>query len=327
LVLPIKGCPPLDEPSITSYLQEICPPQRWKSFQETMDLDFAYSLGDKARFRANYYRHVNGTGAVFRTIPSKSLTLDDLKTPDIVRELACAHHGLILVTGPTGSGKSTTLAAMVNHINENFSKKILTIEEPVEFIHANNNSVIVQREVGVNTPSFKQALKDAARSDLDVVLVGEMRDYETISLALSAAEKGLLVFGTLLTSNATKTVDRIVDVFPANQQEQCRSQLSGCLTGVVSQLLCKTADGNGRVAAQEILMKCLSLSNLIRDGLTNRIKSVIQTGRGQGMILMDDVLETYVNEGKITGIEAYRKAIEKERFQRYNDQAQFHQTP
>ncbi len=318
-IIPITGAPVLTHERLQAMLMEICPLDRWEYYMKNHDLDFAYALGEKARFRANYYKQITGLGAIFRIIPKDIKTLDDLGAPEVLRTFARVNKGLILVTGPTGSGKSTTLAAIINEININFAKKILTIEEPIEFIHPNKKSIIVQREVGIDTPSFKDALFDAIRSDLDVILVGEMRDLETISLAVSAAEKGMLVFGTLHTNSAVKTIDRIVDVFPADQQSQIFGMLATSLYGVCSQLLCKKKDGKGRVAVHEILVRNLSVSNTIREGDTSKLKGVIQTGAALGMIQMDDALNNLVKKEVITGKEAYMKALDKERFMQYMD--------
>lgn len=316
-IVPIENHPRLTAETLKNYMEEICPPDRWEIYRKNHDLDFAYAYQDKARFRANYYKQVNGLGAIFRIIPRDIKSLEDLKAPKILSEFGQAKSGLILVTGPTGSGKSTTLAAVIDYINSHFSRKILTIEEPIEFIHPNKKSVIVQREVGIDTPSFAQALFDSARSDFDVILVGEMRDLETISLAVSAAEKGVLVFGTLHTNSASKTVDRIVDTFPSDQQKQIQSMLAESLYGVCSQLLVKTKDGKGRLAVHEVLVRTLSVSNSIREGQTSKLKGIIQTGSQAGMILMDDALEKLIQTSMIEGEEAYMKAQDKDRFLKY----------
>ncbi len=313
----IPGQELLTADRLRRMLEQICPADRWEVFRKTHDLDFAYAFGDRARFRANYYNQVTGLGAVFRVIPKDIRSLDDLGAPPVLKQFASARKGLVLVTGPTGSGKSTTLAAVIDHINTNFARKILTIEEPIEFIHKNKKSVIVQREVGIDTPSFAAALYDSARSDFDVILVGEMRDLETISLAISAAEKGTLVFGTLHTNSAAKTVDRIVDTFPSDQQKQIQTMLSESLYGVCSQLLVKTKDGQGRLAVHEILFRTLSVANTIREGQAAKLKSIIQTSAVQGMVLMDDALDKLIQLGKITGQEAYMKAADKERFAKH----------
>lgn len=309
--------PTLDSKTITKYLEEICPKERWDLFLEVRDLDFAYAYQDIARFRANYYYQVNGKGAIFRVIPTKILTLDDLKLPSILRSFSTMKSGLVLVTGPTGSGKSTTLAAIINEINETSHRHILTIEEPIEFVHPNKKSVLCQREVHADVHSFADGLKAASRQDCDVILVGEMRDYETISLAVSAAATGALVFGTLHTNSAIKTVDRIIDAFPPDQQPQIRTMLGDSLKGVVAQLLLKTADKKGRVACNEILLSTSGLSASIRDGNIGNIRNIIQGGKGQGMQLMDDAIMGFLNQGLISGEEAYMKAIEKNRFEQY----------
>ena len=304
-------------------LREVCLPARWERFESSGDLDFAVAFGDAARFRANYYRHTGGVGAVFRLIPSRILTCEELGVPAVVRDFAKLRSGLVLVTGPTGSGKSTTLAAVIDKINTEERRHILTIEEPIEFVHRPKRSFIVQREVGVDVPTFADALRVAGRFDCDVILVGEMRDYETVSLALAAAERGLLVFGTLHTNSAAKTIDRIVDVFPADEQEGARKSLTVTLRGVCSQLLCRTADGQSRVAVHEILVQTPALSNIIREGATVKITSVIQSGRALGMQLMDDAIEQRRASGEITGAEAYLKAFDKARFEPYAQERDF----
>ncbi len=309
----------LDYPALTAetlrgYIEEICSPDRWQSFLETNDLDFAYAFGETARFRSNYFCQAHGLGAVFRTIPSRIKTLEDLKLPPVLKTFSLLRAGLVLVTGPTGSGKSTTLAAIIDLINETSARHILTIEEPIEFVHPNKASIICQREVGTDVNSFADGLRMAGRQDCDVILVGEMRDYETISLAVSAASTGSLVFGTLHTNSAVKTVDRIIDVFPAAQQAQIRSMLADSLKGVCAQILLRTADGKGRVACNEILLSNSALANSIREGKTPNIRNVIQAGKAQGMQLMDDAIQKHLSEQKITAEEAYMKATEKARF-------------
>jgi twitching motility protein PilT len=309
----------LDHPALTAdairgYLEEICDPDRWQSFLAGGDLDFAYAFGDKARFRSNYFFQAHGMGAVFRTIPSKIKTLDELRLPPVLKTFSLLRAGMVLVTGPTGSGKSTTLAAIIDLINETSARHIVTIEEPIEFVHANKKSVICQREVPNDVHSFAEGLRTAGRQDCDVILVGEMRDYETISLAVSAAATGTLVFGTLHTNSAVKTVDRIIDVFPAGQQAQIRSMLSDSLKGVCAQILLRAADGNSRIACNEILLSNSALANSIREGKTPNIRNVIQAGRSQGMQLMDDAIHKYLTDKKITAEEAYMKATDKSRF-------------
>ena len=252
-VTPIRD-EPLTRDEAARMLSEICGPQSWEAFEERGDLDFAYEMDEHSRFRCNFFKQANGYGAVFRLIPTKIATLDQLGIPPVVKEFGHLRGGLVLVTGPTGSGKSTTLAALIDYINDNFSRHIVTIEEPIEFVHENKRSIITQREVPVDAASFPDGLKAALREDADIVLVGEMRDLETISLALTAAETGLLVFGTLHTNNARKTVDRMIDVFPADQQAQVRTMLANSLRGVLAQLLLKKADGSGRIAVNEILV-------------------------------------------------------------------------
>ncbi|MFI5398892.1 MAG: type IV pilus twitching motility protein PilT [Candidatus Binatia bacterium] len=309
----------LDRPVLTAtmmleYLQEICPAERWQHFLQSGDLDFAYVLGEKARFRSNYFYQAHGMGAVFRTIPSKIKTVDELNLPPVLKTFSLLRSGLVLVTGPTGSGKSTTLAAIVDLINETGARHMLTIEEPIEFVHLNKKSIICQREVGIDVNSFADGLRTAGRQDCDVILVGEMRDYETISLAVSAATTGSLVFGTLHTNSAIKTVDRIIDAFPAAQQAQIRTMLADSLKGVCAQILLRAADGNSRVACNEILLSNSALANSIREGKTPNIRNIIQGGRGQGMQLMDDAIQKFLNERKITAEEAYMKATDKSRF-------------
>jgi twitching motility protein PilT len=309
--------PILDATTISHMLEEICPPERWQSFVEEGDLDFAYALGDQARFRANYHRHSNGIGAVFRLIPSRILTLEELGMPPMLKDLAQLRNGLVLVTGATGSGKSTTLAAMIGFINTNFCRNILTIEEPIEFVHSPKKSIIIQREVGSEVNSFADALHSAVHEDLDVILVGEMRDLETISLALTAAETGVLVLATLHTNSAPKSVDRMVDVFPVEQQAQIRTMLSESLRGVVSQTLMRTKDGKGRIAAAEVLIRTPALGAAIREGQTSKILSMMISGKSLGMQLMDDVIQSYLDSGKITGDTAYLASLDKERFIRF----------
>ncbi|MDK3156813.1 type IV pilus twitching motility protein PilT [Kamptonema cortianum] len=296
-------------------LSEIAGPERWDKFMKCGDLDFAYQMDENNRFRANYFKQVYGAGAVFRIIPTKILTLEQLGMPPVIKEFGALRSGIVLVTGPTGSGKSTTLAALIDHINATTSKHIVTIEEPIEFVHRNKQSVITQREVHVDTKSFKSGLKAALREDADVILVGEMRDLETISLALTAAETGMLVFGTLHTNNAQKTIDRIIDVFPSNQQPQVRTMLAASLRGVVAQLLMKRIDKPGRLAVNEILVCNLAVSAIIREGKTQKLMDVIVGGTSEGMQLMDDCIAQRLVEGKVSPVEAYMKSIDKTRFE------------
>jgi twitching motility protein PilT len=301
----------------SAMLSEVCGPHNWEIFEERGDLDFAYEMDAASRFRCNYLKQTNGYGAVFRLIPTKIATLEQLGIPPVVKEFGHLRGGLVLVTGPTGSGKSTTLAALIDYINENFSRHIVTIEEPIEFVHNNKRSIITQREVPNDSISFPLALKAALREDSDIVLVGEMRDLETISLALTAAETGLLVFGTLHTNNARKTVDRMVDVFPASRQAQARAMLSNSLRGVLAQLLLKKADGSGRVAVNEILIANAAVSAIIREGATQKLQDVIVAGKGQGMQFMDDAIWALLQPGTVSPHEAFMKAIDKNRFKKY----------
>src|SRR5438045_6339825 len=295
-------------------LSEICGPQSWGLFEELGDLDFAYEMDERSRFRGNCLKQTNGYGAVFRLIPTKIATLEELGMPPVVKQFGHLRGGLMLVTGPTGSGKSTTLAALIDYINENFSRHIVTIEEPVEFVHGNKCSVITQREVPVDCVSFPDGLKAALREDADIVLVGEMRDLETISLALTAAETGLLVFGTLHTNNARKTIDRMVDVFPANKQAQVRTMLANSLRGVLAQLLLKKAGASGRLAVNEVLIASAAVSAIIREGATQKLQDVIVSGKGQGMQFMDDAIHALLETGAVSPHAAFMKAIDKNRF-------------
>jgi twitching motility protein PilT len=294
-------------------LCEICPPRRWQEFLERKDLDLAHEIAGVARFRANFLYNHWGQAAVFRQIPSKILSFDDLKLPEVLKGLCHLQQGLVLVTGPTGSGKSTTLAAMVDYINSNLSRHIITIEDPIEFVHHNKQSIIVHREVGEHTATFADALKGAMRHDPDIVLLGEMRELETIKLALSCASMGMLVFGTLHTNNAPKTVDRIINAFPAEEQNQVRTMLAGCLAGVVSQLLCKRIP-KGRVAVHEILLPHEALPNTIRTGQIANIRQLIESGSAEGMHTMDKSLMAFVKDGTIDPHEAYMKAANKAAF-------------
>jgi len=313
-IVPLANEPTLTHATLTTYLQEICPANHWDKYVNTGDADFAYAMGATDRFRANYYKQVHGYAAVFRIIPVKILTMEQLGVPQKLYEFTRLRSGLMLVTGPTGSGKSTTLAAMLNEINEKYARHILTIEEPIEFVHPHKKSIITQREVGEHSQSFASALKAASREDCDVILVGEMRDLETIALAVSASEMGVLVFGTLHTNSAAKTIDRIVNVFPPGQQPQIRTMLAGSLRGVVSQTLCRKADGKGRVAAQEILVSNTAAQAAIRRGEIAKLNSVMTSGGFDGMITMDDALNKLFESGTITAKEAYMKSIDKNRF-------------
>ncbi len=300
--------------TINGLLSEIAPPEEWKHFEGHGDLDFAHVFGTKARFRANYFRHFYGLGAVFRIIPSVIKTIDELGLPPKVKDFTKFRSGLVLVTGPTGSGKSTTLASIIDFINTNYSRKIVTIEEPVEFVHPNKKSIITHREVGEDTFSFSSGLKGAIKSDANIILVGEMRDRETIELALTAAEMGILVFGTLHTNSAAKTIDRIIDTFPANRKNQIRTTLANALKAIVAQQLLPSADHTRRWAAYEILVRTQALGAIIAAGESMRLNSEIQMNKQHGMILMDDYLMDLVKAKKVTREEAYLKAIDKSKF-------------
>lgn len=298
-----------------AILYEIMNEQQRSHFEETRDLDFAYEVPAlEARFRANIFEGRLGISAVFRMIPGTILTAEQLGLPEGVLKFTNLKKGLVLVTGPTGSGKSTTLAAMIDHINKTRSEHILTVEDPIEFVHTSQKSLINQREVGRHTRSFASALKAALREDPDIILVGEMRDLETIELAMTAAETGHLVYGTLHTSSAAKTVDRIINVFPTAQQEQIRAMLGESLRGVIAQQLCRTVDGK-RCAALEILSVTPAVSNLIREGKTFQIASIIQTSRGEGMQLMDQALQELLNNKRISLEEAQKFAVNRSLFQ------------
>jgi twitching motility protein PilT len=307
----------LDDDELTSMLYEIAPEEKIKVFEETGDIDFAYELPGLARFRANFFRQLNGVGAVFRLIPSNIMTADQLGLPPVITQLAMLHKGLVLVTGPTGSGKSTTLAAIIDYANKHRKDHIITVEDPVEFVHHSHGCIVNHREVGRHTRSFAAALRAALREDPDIILVGEMRDLETIQLAIEAAATGHLVFGTLHTQSAAKTVDRIIDVFPANQQAQIRSTLSDSLKAVVAQTLFKRIDVKGRCAALEILICTPACANLIRESKTFQIPSTIQTGRKYGMQSLDNAIEDLMKKGWISVEEAYSKSTDKSKFAPY----------
>jgi twitching motility protein PilT len=300
---------------LQSMLLELITPEQKEDFQTRHDLDFAYGLEGIARFRCNYCYQNLGVGAVFRIIPETIKTIAELNLPPAIEKLAHLHSGLVLITGPTGSGKSTTLASIIHAINSSYDKHILTIEDPIEFVHQNKRCLITQREIGHDTHDFANALRAACREDADVVLVGEMRDLETISLALTIAEMGPLVFGTLHTNNASRTIDRIVDVFPSEQQSQVRVMLSESLEGIVSQQLLRTKDQKGRVGVLEILFSSPALGNIIREGKTQQIPSLIQAGKNEGMQSMDTALMDLVKKGLITAEEAYWKAQDKKLFE------------
>ena len=310
---------PLDHPVLTSesnqeILFEILSPTQRETLQKNRDFDKAYELDGVGRFRCNFLYQHRGVGAVFRIIPTKILTLEQLNMPEAVRSIANFNQGLVLVTGPTGSGKSTTLAAIIDHINETQGKHIITIEDPLEFVHPNKKCIFSQREIGSHAKSFAYALKVASREDPNIILVGEMRDLETIALALSCAELGILVFGTLHTNSAAKTVDRIINAFPDEEQAQARTMLAESLKAVVAQQLLKTKDGKGRCAAIEILIGSPALASIIREGKIPQINSLIQTGTKVGMQTMDQHLMKLIVEDKITPHAAYEKAIDKNIF-------------
>ena len=307
----------MENDELKVILYEICPENKIKVFEETGDIDFGYEVPNLARYRCNYFQQKWGIGAVFREIPSEILTVEQLGLPPVLNKMAMLHKGLVLVTGPTGSGKSTTLAAMVDYVNRNKKSHIITVEDPVEFVHTSKSCVVNHREVGLHTQSFKAALRGALREDPDIILVGEMRDLETIELALEASSTGHLVFGTLHTQSAAKTVDRVIDVFPAHQQAQIRTTLSESLKGVVAQNLFKRIDKKGRLAVLEILVVTPATSNLIREGKTFQIPSVIQTGKKYGMQSLDDAILEAMHAKKISPEDAYDKSIVKERFVQY----------
>ncbi|WP_027010207.1 type IV pilus twitching motility protein PilT [Conchiformibius kuhniae] len=297
--------PEMSSEDVGNMISSVMNDQQRKSYQQNLETDFSFELPNVARFRVNAFNTNRGPAAVFRTIPSKVLTLEELKAPRVFQKIADTPRGLVLVTGPTGSGKSTTLAAMIDYVNQNHPGHILTIEDPIEFVHQSKKSLVNQRELHEHTHSFANALKSALREDPDIILVGEMRDPETIGLALTAAETGHLVFGTLHTTSAAKTVDRIIDVFPAGEKEMVRSMLSESLRAVIAQTLMKTKDGNGRVAAHEILISTAAVRNLIRENKIAQLGSVLQTGQNFGMQTLDQCLQDLVRRGVIS-LEAAR---------------------
>lgn len=306
--------PPMEHKDVHDMVYDIMNDGQRKHFEETLECDFSFEIPGVARFRVNAFNQNRGASAVFRTIPSKVLTLEELNCPPIFKEIANTPRGIVLVTGPTGSGKSTTLAAIINYINENDYGHILTVEDPIEFVHEAKKCLINQRELGPHTLSFANALRAALREDPDVILVGEMRDLETIRLALTAAETGHLVFGTLHTSSAAKTVDRIVDVFPAAEKDMVRAMLSESLRAVISQTLMKTKDGQGRVAAHEIMIGTPAIRNLIRENKIAQMYSAIQTGQNIGMQTLDQCLTSLVSRGIVSSAEAKTKAANKDAF-------------
>lgn len=304
----------LENDSLKSMLYEIAPEHKVKEFEETGDVDFAYEITGLARYRANFFQQRNGVGAVFREIPTIIMTCDDLGLPKVIKRLATLPRGLVLVTGPTGSGKSTTLAAIIYEANRSRKDHIITIEDPIEFVHKSNKAVVNHREVGLHTRSFAAALRGALREDPDIILVGEMRDLETISLALEAAATGHLVFATVHTSSAAKTVDRIIEVFPVNQQQQVRNTFADGIRAVVSQTLFKRIDRQGRVAAVEVMIGTPAVRNLIREGKTFQIPGTLQTGKKYGMQTLDDAIMALLDKKIISPDDAYTKAEEKSRF-------------
>ena len=305
---------PLTSNVVHDMIYDIMLDSQRKEFEERLEADFAFEIASVARFRVNAYNQARGPAAAFRTIPTEVLSLEDINAPPIFRTLSEKHRGLVLVTGPTGSGKSTTLAAMVDYVNHSKKGHILTIEDPIEFVHQSHNCLVNQREVGRHTQSFNNALRSALREDPDVVLVGEMRDVETISLALTAAETGHLVFGTLHTSSAAKTIDRIIDVFPAGEKEMVRAMLSESLEGVIAQRLLKKPEG-GRVAAYEIMVGTPAIRNLIREAKVPQIYGMIQTGRDAGMVTMDQSLDDLVSRNLVTRETARTLAVDQSKFE------------
>lgn len=306
--------PPMSHKDVHALVYDIMNDGQRKVYEEHLEIDFSFEIPNLARFRVNAFNQQRGAAAVFRTIPSKLLTLADLKCPPIFKDIAEYPKGIVLVTGPTGSGKSTTLAAMIDHINETAYGHILTIEDPIEFVHPSKKCLVNQREVGPHTESFDMALRSALREDPDVILVGEMRDLETIRLAMTAAETGHLVFGTLHTSSAAKTVDRIIDVFPAAEKDMVRTMLSESLRAVIAQTLIKTKDGTGRAAAHEIMIATPAIRNLIREAKVPQMYSAIQTGQQLGMQTLDQCMTDLVRRNVISSAEARTRAVNKDIF-------------
>jgi len=309
----------LDPEELKAELFSLMSEQSIQQFNRHDSADFAHAIPDVARFRVNVFRHLHGVGAVFRGIPSKALTLEELKMPKALHELGTATRGLILVTGKTGSGKSTTLAAVIDAINSRLKGHILTIEDPIEFVHQRKQCLISQREIGVHAPSFAAALHSALREDPNAILVGEMRDLETMSIAMTAAEMGVLVMGTLHTNGAAATIDRVVNIFPADKQDHVRNMLSTSLRGIVSQQLLKKKDGTGRLVALEILINTSASANLIRQGKLEQLETVMQSGAASGMCTMDGSLKRLYEEGQISGQEAYLQAFDKSKFEQFKD--------
>jgi twitching motility protein PilT len=306
--------PALEHDALKELLYEICPDYKWKTFEETGDVDFGYEFPGKARLRANFFNQKYGIAAVFRTIPSEVLTAEQLGLPEICRKFAKLKKGLVLITGPTGSGKSTTMAAIIDYANKHRTDHILTVEDPIEFVHKSQKALINHREVGIHTESFASALRGALREDPDIILVGELRDLETISLAIEAAATGHLVFGTLHTPSASKTIDRIIDVFPAEQQNQIRTTLSEAVKGVIAQNLFTRVDKPGRVAALEILVVDTPVANIIREGKTYQIPGLIEVGKKKGNVPLDDAIMEHLEAERIDPEEAFDKCINKNKF-------------
>ncbi len=314
--------PPLENDVLKAMLYEIAPEFKIKIFEETGDVDFGYEIPKVSRFRANYFQQKNGISAVFRQIPSRVLSFEDFEKfdaplPAVLKKFCMLHKGLVVVTGPTGSGKSTTLATMLDYCNKNRKDHIIAMEDPIEFVHESKNCLVNHREVGVHTKSFASGLRGALREDPDIILIGEMRDLETIELAITAAATGHLVFGTLHTPSAAKTVDRIIDVFPAEQQNKIRATLSEALKGVIAQNLFKRIDKKGRVAALEILVFTTAIANLVREGKTHQIPGMIQVGKRMGNQPLDDAIMEHLRMKRIAAEEAYEKCIDKKKFRSF----------
>jgi twitching motility protein PilT len=305
---------PLDNDELRSMVYEIAPEDKIKVFEETGDVDFGYEIPGLARYRSNFFMQRNGVGAVFRQIPNNIMGCEQLGLPPVISKLASLPRGLVIITGPTGSGKSTTLAAIIDEANRTRKDHIITVEDPIEFVHESQGCIVNQREIGVHTKNFSSALRGALREDPDIILVGEMRDLETMSLAIEAASTGHLVFATLHTSSAMKTVDRMVEVFPAEQQAQVRSGLADSIRAVVAQVLFKRIDRKGRCPALEILIATPAVRNLIRETKTHQLPSSMQTGKKYGMILLDDAIMDLYNKGWISGEDSYNKSNDKQRF-------------
>jgi twitching motility protein PilT len=314
--------PPLESDMLKTMLYEIAPEYKIKVFEETGDVDFGYEIPNISRFRANFFNQKIGIAAVFRQIPSKVLSFEDFEKfdaplPAVLKKFSMLHKGLVVVTGPTGSGKSTTLAAMLDYANKNRRDHIITLEDPIEFVHESKNCLVNHREVGVHTKSFSSGLRGALREDPDIILIGEMRDLETIELAITAAATGHLVFGTLHTPSAAKTVDRIIDVFPAEQQNKIRATLSEALKGIVAQNLFKRVDKKGRVAALEILVFTTAIANLVREGKTHQIPGMIQVGKKLGNQPLDDAIMEHLRMKRVASEEAYEKSLDKKKFRQF----------